>query len=632
MNRRLILVLVASCGMAVTGGLAQAQDAPPQKVAVRSADDLPRHSYTIEGKASEFLLSDAPFKAFMAKVKADVEGDLAKYDIQDKATLQQYLGLLQSVAMIEGRLDDAAAYVEQIKSVETKESKKLMAGHVLASIIAGRKAGKDQFEATFKRELNARVSALPWTVVREDVLQARGRSQIMRRELLMGSMAAQLDPVVAQLNGQITNEIAWPLVSVRASVDVMLDLQPMIAEVYTTIIDAKEAGVAPAKDIWSPNEIALSDKDVVKPVVVGIWDSGVDVPIFKGRLFVNAAETMNGKDDDANGFVDDVNGIAYDLHANAIPELLHPTGEMTNDLTLVTQHTKGFLDLQAGVESPEAGALRAHMGAITQENVKGFLEDLSLYGNYSHGTHVAGIAAEGNPGIRILPARITFDFRMIPTVTPSVEQAKKEAKAALDTVAYFRKAGVRVVNMSWGGDRKSIEVALEQKGVGSSPEERAAMSREIFAIQRDALDQAMRGAPEILFVAAAGNSDNDNEFAELIPSGLSLPNMMTVGAIDRSGKPTSFTTFGKNVTLYANGFEVNSYVPGGQKMKFSGTSMAAPNAANVAAKMLAVNPELTTQQLIDLISAGADPMPGQEGRFIINPRKSVEMARQAGNK
>jgi len=632
MDRRLILALAACCGVCVSSGVALAQEAPAQKVAVRSADDLPRHSYKVEGKASEYLLSDAPFKVFLAKVKADVEGDLARYDIQDKATLQQYLGMLQSVALIEGRLDDAAAYVEQIKSVETKESKKLMAGHVLASLIAGKKAGKDGFEAAFKGELERRVSALPWTVVREDVLQARGRSQIMRRELLMGSMAAQLDPVVAQLNGDVTNEIAWPMVSVRATIDVMLDLQPMIAEVYSKVIDAKEAGVAPAKDIWTPNEVALTDKDVVKPVVVGIWDSGVDAPIFKGRLFVNAKETPNGKDDDANGFIDDVNGIAFDLYSSPTPELLHPTKEMTNDLALVTKHTKGFLDLQAGVESPEAGELRAHLGSITQDKVQGFLEDLSLYGNYSHGTHVAGIASEGNPGIRILPARITFDFRMIPTVTPSVEQARKEAKATLDTVAYFRKAGVRVVNMSWGGDRKSIEVALEQKGVGSSPEERAALSRELFAIQRDALDRAMRGAPEILFVAAAGNSDNDNEFAELIPSGLSLPNMMTVGAIDRSGKPTSFTTFGKNVTLYANGFEVDSYVPGGQRMKFSGTSMAAPNAANVAAKMLAVNPDLTTQQLIDLIGAGADPMPGQEGRFIINPRKSVEMARQAGNK
>jgi len=80
---------------------------------------------------------------------------------------------------------------------------------------------------------------------------------------------------------------------------------------------------------------------------------------------------------------------------------------------------------------------------------------------------------------------------------------------------------------------------------------------------------------DILFIAAAGNSDNDNTFSELIPSGLNLPNLITVGAIDQSGKPTSFTTFGGNVKLYANGFEVESVLPGGARVRRVRTRHAA---------------------------------------------------------
>mgnify|MGYP002400208087 FL=1 len=189
----------------------------------------------------------------------------------------------------------------------------------------------------------------------------------------------------------------------------------------------------------------------------------------------------------------------------------------------------------------------------------------------------------------------------------------------------MRRAGVRVCNMSWGGSRKDIENELERKGIGASAEERAELSRRIFKIGRDALEEAMRSAPEILFVAAAGNSDNDNQFSELIPSGLDVPNMITIGAVDQGGKPTGFTTFGKNVTLYANGFEVNSTIPGGRKMKFSGTSMAAPNTANLAAKLLALRPELTTEEVVELIRRGAEPMEGYEGRYVINPRKSLDL-------
>jgi hypothetical protein len=187
----------------------------------------------------------------------------------------------------------------------------------------------------------------------------------------------------------------------------------------------------------------------------------------------------------------------------------------------------------------------------------------------------------------------------------------------------MKKAGVRVVNMSWGLSRQNIEEMIEQRGTIKDPKERAEMSRKVFGIMIGGMTEAMKSAPEILFVPAAGNSDNDNVFSEMMPTGIDLPNVITIGAIDSSGKPTSFTTFGKGVTLYANGFEVESYVPGGKRFKYSGTSMAAPNVTNLVGKMLAVNPSLTTAQVIEALKANADPMAGYEGRYIVNPKKTV---------
>ena len=154
----------------------------------------------------------------------------------------------------------------------------------------------------------------------------------------------------------------------------------------------------------------------------------------------------------------------------------------------------------------------------------------------------------------------------------------------------------------------------------------AEMAREIFKIGRDALYEALKGAPEILFVCAAGNSDNDSEFEELIPSSFRLPNMITVGAVDQAGDRTSFTTFGKNVEVYANGFEVDSYIPGGDRLKFSGTSMASPNVANLAGKILAVKPSLKPEQVATLIKEGAEKG-GSEKFPLIHPKKTAGLIR-----
>lgn len=618
-----LLALVA--GLAVPGVSSVAWAEPPAKTPVKTAADLPVYTYRIEGKASEFVQSDKPFREFAAKVKADLESDLAKFDIQDKPTLQGYYGILQQIAMFEGRHDDALAYVERIRALELKEAKRLMTGQSLMAMVEAKKAGLegDAFKEAYAANLERNISKLPWDVVREEVTAAKGRAEMISRELIVGQLKAGLDPVVEASKGELSSDMARGLVGMRVMMDVMLPLQPAAAGAYSKLL-AKNA--RQMSDHWTQTLVTLTGKEKASPVVVCVWDSGVDVAPFGGTLFTNAKETVNGKDDDGNGFVDDVNGIAFDLESRPTVDILHSVKELRSGLPLVESHTKGMMDVQANIDSPEASALKKYMSGLKADQVKDFVEDLGLYGNYSHGTHVAGIAAEGNPFARVLACRITFDYKSIPQVTPSEEVSRQTAESYRKSVQYMKDAGVRVVNMSWGGSYKSIEAALEAKGVGKTPEERAELAKKLFAIEKDALEGAIKSAPDILFVAAAGNSNNNNAFEQFIPSGLNLPNLITVGAVDKSGKPTGFTTFGENVRLYANGFEVDSFVPGGKRMKFSGTSMAAPNVTNLAAKLFALHPAFKPADVIELLHKGGTPMEGHSELLVINGRRTVELA------
>jgi len=65
-------------------------------------------------------------------------------------------------------------------------------------------------------------------------------------------------------------------------------------------------------------------------------------------------------------------------------------------------------------------------------------------------------------------------------------------------------------------------------------------------------------------------------------------------------------------------------LPGGVPAKLSGTSMAAPQVANLAAKLLAVNPDLTTEQLLKAITSGADART-EQGVALIHPKKSLQL-------
>ncbi|HSB25475.1 MAG TPA: S8 family serine peptidase, partial [Burkholderiaceae bacterium] len=139
--------------------------------------------------------------------------------------------------------------------------------------------------------------------------------------------------------------------------------------------------------------------------------------------------------------------------------------------------------------------------------------------------------------------------------------------------------------------------------------------------------KAFQSAPGILFVAAAGNSNNDPNFVEDVPAAIVLPNMLTVGAVDLAGEEASFTSYGPMVKAHANGYQVVSYLPGGKRVALSGTSMAAPQVTNLAGKLLVVNPKLTPEQLVKIIVDTADRT-ADGRRNLINPKKAVAAARR----
>jgi subtilisin family serine protease len=162
--------------------------------------------------------------------------------------------------------------------------------------------------------------------------------------------------------------------------------------------------------------------------------------------------------------------------------------------------------------------------------------------------------------------------------------------------------------------------------VGKDDAERKKMAREMFAIEKQGLYEAIKGAPGILFICGSGNENNDANFSEYIPASFDLPNLVTAGAVDSEGKKTSFTTEGSSVDFYANGYEVESVVPGGDRLKFSGTSMASPNVANLAAKLIAANTKLTPVEVIKLIADGAESSAEDSKIKLINPQRSFTLA------
>jgi subtilisin family serine protease len=595
---------------------APATPAPAAKPKITKLDDLPRHTYPIQGTVTDLLKDNAKFNALAGQVRANVEKDLNDYDIQDKTTLKRLKGTLLVIAIVQGRNDDARKLIGEMTALEDKPALKLTTGLLsltrmdIEDRMGTKNLSDPAFQKAYQAELLRRASALPFGIVQDQFKELKGAAEVESPNLIWGGIQSEIEPTVAKTH-ELSDDLADSVIGARSSLDIFIPLEKPIDAAMTEVI--KQHKIAKA-DIWQARDVTLARSDKLTPVVIGIWDSGVDPTDYPGKMFVDPTSK------------EDPNGIAFDLHSNRVHGDLYPLGADAKRTPELRSLIKGELDLEANVDSPEATALIARMKKLPPGDVKKFDEDLELFANYVHGTHVAGIASKGNPAARLLVGRITFDYHVIPE-KPTIAQANKDVLADQATVDYFKAHHVRVVNMSWGGSLSDIDDALEKNGVGDAAE-RKKEAREIFDIGRDGLLAALKSAPGILFVDAAGNSDNDVNFDEVIPSSFDLPNMMTIGAVDQAGDVTSFTSFGKNVAAYADGFEVESPIPGGTTLKLSGTSMASPEVTNLAAKLFALDPALTPAEVISLIRQGLEPSKTDNRVQLINPKKSIDLLKK----
>jgi len=590
---------------------AVAADAP--RIQVASVADLPRYSYPIPAPASQFVEAPpADFDAFAAKVGADVDTLLSRYQIDDRSTMRRILRAKADLQELAGDYRGSLETVAGLRALEEKPANRLLSGltdqaRLQAALQSGRTSGIE-YEQAFRSRFEALVMPLPWQQVRDSVKASYAFGRLASRASLIASLQSDIDPAVAK-TGTVDLEQAWKLVATRVALRA-LPLNAVGTEVLHAYIANHDA---PLPDIWAAREVTLTASERTTPVAVAIWDSGIDVALFPDQLFTDPVPTASG-----------AHGLAFDDHGDPATGWLYPLSEAQQKAYPEFRgQIKGILDLQNGIDSPEASDVQKKFATFSAQQMHDWLELSKPLRHYVHGTHCAGIAVRGNAAARLVVARFNDELPELP-FEPTEEWARKMGAAFKQMGDYFRTRNVRVVNMSWGDYPAEFEEWLSRTSSVADPAERKRRAEALFAIWKSSIEAAIRAAPGTLFVTAAGNSDSNVGFIQDVPASLRLPNLLTVGAVNQAGEETSFTSHGDAVVVHANGYQVDSFVPGGARLRLSGTSMAAPNVVNLAAKLFALDPTLTPARAIELIRAGATTSPDGR-RHLIDERRSVAL-------
>jgi serine protease len=200
--------------------------------------------------------------------------------------------------------------------------------------------------------------------------------------------------------------------------------------------------------------------------------------------------------------------------------------------------------------------------------------------SYDHGTHVAGIVgAKSNNGIGV--ASIGYSVKLMAvksTNSPGVITNGYEG------IIYAVDNGANVINCSWGGYSSSVTAQA-------------------------IIDYAYNAG--VVVVAAAGN---DNISTILYPAGYT--HVISVAASSSNDAKAGFSNYGAWVDITAPGENIYSTTVGASYGNKSGTSMASPMVAGLAALMLSLNHYLTPDDIENCIKSNATNIDAMNPSYI----------------
>lgn len=186
-----------------------------------------------------------------------------------------------------------------------------------------------------------------------------------------------------------------------------------------------------------------------------------------------------------------------------------------------------------------------------------------------HGTHVAGIiGALVNNGEGV--AGVSWYNKIMP-VKALDSSGSGTTYAVAEGIIWATDHGAKVINMSLGNyaDSQFLHDAVK------------------YAYDRD-----------VVLVAASGN---DNTERPGYPA--AYPEVLAVAATDSNQKRAEYSNYGDYIDVAAPGTNIASTFPGNQYAALSGTSMASPHAAAMAGLIRSLNPNLTNQEVMDVMTS-----------------------------
>lgn len=398
-------------------------------------------------------------------------------------------------------------------------------------------------------------------------------------------------------------------------------------------------------------------------VPIAVIDSGTDLshPDLVKNAWVNRGEVEDAVDNDRNGYIDDLNGWNFADNNSTL-----------YDSSLLGQFSKDvytYFDVQTRLMLGTANdADRAFYEAHKKDQQ--FTEQLGRFGNWVHGTHVAGIAAKDFANAEIMPFKTIggktaslFNTIVVQlqdqypaefaldegtdgkgkgvsdrVVQLAISQlAKQQGKAFAPIAAYMAKKGARVANCSFGSSAVQIREVLGNalKSVFRRDLTSEELDRYVAVFMTSAIDsvkkQFIDAAPNTFFVFAAGNEAANNDLERSLPAGIQTDHSITVAATLGVQRLAKFSNYGaKTVEVAAPGVGILSSIPGNAHLAVSGTSQAAPFVSNVVGRIIDANPKLSMKDVKAILMATVDEKEFLDQKVstsgIVNSERAVKAA------